>query len=191
MSITLDYNNMLRPRLPGGHGIDPERVRELGERFRAVQADTRRRRESGELGFYALAEPDGTVAEIESFANGVGQAFENVVVLGIGGSALGTIALRSALLKPFWNELSDEAREFFPRLYVLDNVDPHTLGAFLARVDLGRTLFNVVSKSGGTAETMAQFMIVHEMLRQALGDGYRGHLLFTTDREGRAAATRR
>lgn len=123
------------------------------------------------------------VAEIESFANGVGQAFENVVVLGIGGSALGTIALRSALLKPFWNELDSEAREFFPRLYVLDNIDPHTFGAFLERVDLGRTLFNVVSKSGGTAETMSQFMIVHEMLRRALGDGYRGHLLFTTDPE--------
>jgi len=183
MSITLDYNNMLAPRLGGGHGVDPERLGQLAERFREVQTDTLRRREAGELGFYALAEPDGTVAEIESFANGVGQAFENVVVLGIGGSALGTIALRSALLKPFWNELSDEARDFFPRLYVLDNIDPHTIGPFLERIDLGRTLFNVVSKSGGTAETMSQFMIVHEALRRALGEGYRGHLLFTTDPE--------
>jgi hypothetical protein len=90
--------------------------------------------------------------------------------IGIGGSALGTIALRSALLDPFWNELDSAERDFFPRLYVLDNVDPHTFGTFLRRVDLRRTLFNVVSKSGGTAETMGQFMIVRQML-EADGGG--------------------
>jgi glucose-6-phosphate isomerase len=121
------------------------------------------------------------VRAIEAFAHGVGQAFSNVVVLGIGGSALGTIALRTALLHPLWNELSDEEREFFPRLYVLDNVDPATIGPFLDRLDVRRTLFNVVSKSGGTAETMSQYLIVRDRLQQALGDGYVRHLLFTTD----------
>src|SRR5690606_10832787 len=114
----------------------------------------------------------------------VGQMNDTVVVLGIGGSALGTIALQNALLKPHWNELDDEARDYFPRLYILDNIDPTTVGPLLDRLDPARTLFNVISKSGTTAETMAQFMIVREKLRGALDDdGYRRHVLFTTDPE--------
>ncbi len=182
MSITLDYNNMLAPRL-GGRGIDPARLDGLADRFRAAHEDAARRRKGGELGFYALADGGETVDHIQEFAEGAGQAFSNVVVLGIGGSALGTTALRTALKHPLWNELSDEQREFYPRLYVLDNIDPATFGAFLDHIDLRRTLFNVVSKSGGTAETMSQFLIIRERLRAELGDGYTRHLLLTTDPE--------
>ncbi|MBV9774239.1 MAG: glucose-6-phosphate isomerase, partial [Gemmatimonadetes bacterium] len=181
---TLDYNNMLAPRLGGGHGIDPASLDGLAERFREIHADTGRRRESGEMGFFDLPDAQEIVGQIEAFANGAGQAFEDVVVLGIGGSALGTIALRTALLKPSWNELDDEAREFFPRLHVLDNIDPVSFGAFLDRIDLRKALFNVVSKSGGTAETMSQYLIIREKLQAELGeDGYRGHIVFTTDPE--------
>jgi hypothetical protein len=87
-------------------------------------------------------------------------------------------------LDPYWNELDDEGRDFYPRLYVLDNVDPATFEAFLERVELRKTLFNVVSKSGGTAETMSQYLIVRDRLQAELGDGYRRHFLFTTDPEG-------
>lgn len=180
--IRLDYNNMLRPRL-GGRGIDPARLAEMADRFRAAHADTAARRAAGEMGFFALADAGETVDAIEAFAEGPGQSFSNVVVLGIGGSALGTIALRTALLHPSWNELDDEARDYYPRLYVLDNVDPATLGPFLDRLDLRRTLFNVVSKSGGTAETMSQYLLVRDRLQEELGDGFRRHLLLTTDPE--------
>lgn len=182
MPITLDYNNMLAPRLGGGHGIDPDRLRTLTARFQTLHADVEARR-GADFGFFDLPYAGELIDQIESFANGAGQAFENVVVLGIGGSALGTVALRTALLNPYWNELDNEARDFFPRLYVLDNIDPWTFGAFLRRIDIRRTLFNVVSKSGGTAETMSQFMIVRQALEAELGEGYRGHLLFTTDPE--------
>jgi glucose-6-phosphate isomerase len=183
MSITLDFNNMLAPRLHGGPGIDPARLDALAGRFAEVHADTAKRRDSGELGFFALPDAGEVIDQIEAFAQGMGQAFEDVVVLGIGGSALGTVAMRTALLNPFWNELDGEAREFYPRLHVLDNVDPWTISAFLDRIDLRRTLFNVVSKSGGTAETMSQYLIVRDRLQAELGDGYRRHLLFTTDPE--------
>jgi glucose-6-phosphate isomerase len=181
--LTFDYNNMLRPRLGGERGVDPARLDALAERFREVHADTEQRRASGEMGFFALPEAGELVEEIARFGEGPGQSFENIVVLGIGGSALGTIALRSALLDPFWNELEIAERDFFPRLYVLDNIDPSTVGTFLRRIDLRRTLFNVVSKSGGTAETMSQYLIVRQMLEAELGDGFRRHLLFTTDPE--------
>jgi glucose-6-phosphate isomerase len=106
--------------------------------------------------------------------------YDDVVVLGIGGSALGPIALRTALRPSGWNMLDDTARGGFPRLQVLDNVDPDTIAALLARLSLARTLFIVTSKSGGTAETMAQFVIVHERLLSA-GLDLKNHLVFVTD----------
>ena len=182
--IVLDYGNMMAPRLDG-RGIDPADLDGLADRFREIHDDVAGRRSSGELGFYQLVERSGLIDEIEAFADGPGQAFENVVVLGIGGSALGATSLLHALRGREWNELDDEARDHFPRLFVLDNVDPDTVGSLLNRIDVRRTLFNVVSKSGTTAETMSQFLVIRERLREALEDpdGIRRHLLFTTDAE--------
>jgi glucose-6-phosphate isomerase len=182
--LILDYGNMLAPRLDG-RGIGPARLDDLGDRFREIHGDVESRRAAGELGFYGLLEPTQLVEEIEAFADGPGQAFENVVVLGIGGSALGSISLLHALRGPDWNERSADQREHFPRLFVLDNVDPDTVSALLDRIDVRRTLFNVVSKSGTTAETMSHFLVVRERLLDALDDpdGVRRHLLFTTDPE--------
>lgn len=181
--IALDYTNMLQPAL-NGRGLAPRELDEFASPFQAAHADVERRREARELGFFELPYSSALVAEIQKFADGVGQSFTTVVVLGIGGSALGTLALQQALVKPRWNELDDAGREYFPRLYVLDNIDPTTIAALLDRIDVRRTLFNVVSKSGATAETMAQFLIVRERLQQALDDdGYRGHFVLTTDPE--------
>ncbi|HEX6134715.1 MAG TPA: glucose-6-phosphate isomerase [Longimicrobiales bacterium] len=182
--ISLDYGRMLAGSSVGGRGITDEQLRALAARFRDAYADIERRRTAGELGFFALPYERETVDHIRSFADGLGQAYDTIVVLGIGGSALGTIALQNALLRPHWNELDGEARDYFPRLYVLDNVDPSTIGPLLDRLDPRTTLYNVISKSGATAETMAQFMIVRERLRAALDDDhYRSHLIFTTDPE--------
>lgn len=183
--ITFDYNNMISSAL-GGRGLTETKLSEYAARFRAIHKQVDGQRERGEIGFFKLPAARDVVSEIRVFADGIGQAFDTIVVLGIGGSALGTLALQQALLKPHWNELTDEQREYFPRLYVLDNVDPTTIAPFLDRLDLGRTLFNVVSKSGTTAETMAQFLIVADRLKQHFPndpDAYSRHLLFTTDPE--------
>ncbi|NIP59504.1 MAG: glucose-6-phosphate isomerase, partial [Gemmatimonadetes bacterium] len=183
--LTLEYGNMLAPAL-GGAGLDPDRLDgELAERFQGAREAFEERREGGELGFLDLPYAADTLERVEKAADGFGQWFENVVVLGIGGSALGTRTLAEALLPPLWNEGAGEDRDHFPRLYVLDNPDPRSLVALLERVEPGRTLFNVVSKSGSTAETMAQYLVVEGWLRGELGEAEaRGHLLFTTGAEG-------
>jgi glucose-6-phosphate isomerase len=183
MPLKLDFNNMLAPRVGGGRGVPTERLEELAARFSEIHADVERRREDGTLGFFALPYATDVAESIEKFAEVDGQRFSNLVVLGIGGSALGAVALRSALLDPFWNELEGEGRSEFPRLYVIDNPDPSTFAALLRRINLGQTLFNVVSKSGGTAETMSQLLIIRERLEAELGERYRNHILFTTDPE--------
>ncbi|MBA2458851.1 MAG: glucose-6-phosphate isomerase [Gemmatimonadales bacterium] len=181
--IRLAYGRMFQERLDGAHGLPRARLAELSSRFSDVQAEVRRRRAAGEYGFYKLVEQDVTVREIKKFAEGLGQAHDHVLVLGIGGSALGTKALLGALRRPAWNEWDDEGREFFPRLTVLENVDPGSVSAALRRIDPRRVLVNVISKSGGTAETLAQYLVVRAWLEDALGAAAFRHLVFTTDAE--------
>jgi glucose-6-phosphate isomerase len=184
-TVALRYANFLTPRLGEGRGIDPERLRgDLAERFRGALEVVRSRREAGELGFLDLPGDETLARRVREVADSFGQWFENLVVVGIGGSSLGTRAVAEAILGPHWNELDDGARDHFPRLYFLENADPDATTALLGRIDPRRTLFNVVSKSGGTAETMAQYMVVEEALREVLDEEkVRGHLLFTTDPE--------
>jgi len=106
----------------------------------------------------------------------------DLVILGIGGSALGNIALQTALNPICYNLRTDKARKG-PRLFVLDNVDPASVKTtlnFLSR-RLKTTLFNVISKSGRTAETAGQFMIVRELLRKKLGSEFASRIVATTD----------
>jgi len=180
--IRLHYARMFDDHLAGGRGLPRSALDRLAARFPAIHTDLGTRRTSGEYGFFGLIEQGETLDRISAFADGVGQAFDHVVVLGIGGSALGTKVLVESLRSAAWNELSDEQREFYPRLTVLDNVDPWTVGAALTRIDPRRVLVNVISKSGGTAETMAQYLVVREWLERELGpEAPPRHLVITTD----------
>ena len=182
--MKLDYSRVFTDRLDGQHGFPRARLAELVHRFPAILGEVESFRRAGEFGFYGLGRQEATVTAIRRFAEGVGQAYDHVLVLGIGGSALGTRALINALRPAAWNELTDEAREFFPRITVLENVDPVSVAGALRRIDPRRVLVNVISKSGGTAETLAQFLVVRQWLDQALGpDAANRHLVITTDPE--------
>jgi glucose-6-phosphate isomerase len=178
MTISLDYSNMMGDIVAGGVSADDWRA--AANNFSTVHAGFERRRSAGELGFLSLPGDDSLHRQSTDFAARVRGRFDDVVVLGIGGSALGPIALRTALLAPSWNSLSNEQRGGQPRLHVLDNVDPHSIGALLDRLSLERSLFVVISKSGGTAETMAQYLVVRERLRASTKDA-KEHLVFVTD----------
>ena len=180
--MKLHYGHIFADKLDGEHGLPRTRLDDLARRFPAVRSEVEARRREGEYGFYQLGEQTQTVNAIRRFAEGIGQAYDHVLVLGIGGSALGTKALVNALRPPAWNELDDEAREFFPRITILENVDPTTIGAALRRIDARRVFVNVISKSGGTAETLAQYLVVRGWLDEALGqDAAVRHVAFTTD----------
>lgn len=124
-----------------------------------------------------------TLWYVKEFASQVQGKFENILVLGIGGSALGGIAVTEALLKPFWNLLTPEQRNGMPRIFFLDNIDPDYISGLLKVLDLKKTLVNVITKSGSTAETMSQFMIVKNILEQELGSDYRENIVATTDKK--------
>lgn len=176
MTLRIDYSNMMIS--PGG--IDPALWNEAAKQFETAKRGFDALRAVGTVGFPDLPSDTTLLSEVENFSRSVRGKYNDVVILGIGGSALGPIALRTALRPSGWNMLDDKARGGYPRLHVLDNVDPETIAALLARLRLKRTLFIVTSKSGGTAETMAQFLIVHDRLTRQKLD-LRKHVVFVTD----------
>jgi len=187
--LTIDYANCLAERV-GAHGLDPALLASGGEvstECARITADLETSRGTGwerwrDLPFDPMRREhlEGVRALVER-ARG---RFDNVVALGIGGSALGAIAVHAALNPPTWNLLGDDERGG-PRLFVLDNVDPTLVGSTLEfvaqRGGLERTLVVVVSKSGETAETAAQFLIARRLLIDALGDKHSENLVAVTD----------
>jgi glucose-6-phosphate isomerase len=176
MALSIDFTNMF---LPGA--LTDDGWAAGAARFADVHAAVMARHARGELGFVDLPDDADLLAQTTRFAEQAAGRWKDVVVLGIGGSALGPIALRTALRPHGWNALKREARGGFPRLHVLDNVDPDTITAALSALDLDGTLFIVISKSGGTAETMAQYLIVRGALDAQFGKRAKEHLVVVTD----------
>lgn len=130
------------------------------------------RHKSGDA-FLDLPDDQKLVREIGRFAaTQKKNRWEAIVVLGIGGSALGLIALRDALLPPFG------AR---PRLLVVDNIDPTYTHALFEELNWKKTLFIVISKSGTTPEPMLLYGLVLERLKKHFQKGYQKHFVFITD----------
>lgn len=178
MALRIDYTNMMATALAGG--ISETEWAGAAPAFEAARARFRELAASGVVGFVDVVTDEKLLDQSLAFAASVKGMFDDVVVLGIGGSALGTIALRTALLPSGWNALPADKRNGEPRLHVLDNVDPVTMAALLERLELPRTLWIVISKSGGTAETMSQFLIAHSRYAAA-GIPPAGNFVFVTD----------
>jgi glucose-6-phosphate isomerase len=183
--IRFDYDNCLEAAV-GGEGL---RSAELdGSAATAAVTAFRRRVESGEIGFPALPEDKATAAAVAEFAGDLRGSLDDVLVLGIGGSALGAYALDVALrgphpvqTAPAGSKANGAAKPPRPRLVVLDNVDPGFVAAALERLNPRRTAVCVIAKSGTTAETLSTFMIVREWMQAALGKRARAHIIAVTD----------
>jgi glucose-6-phosphate isomerase len=119
-----------------------------------------------ELGFLELPDDRETARACIDYARALDRDIDTVVVLGIGGSSLPARAIHSALA-PAYDALAPSGPGLPRRILFADNIDPASFGALLERVDPRRTLWNVVSKSGGTAETCAQLCVVADRLPAA------------------------
>lgn len=181
--VRLDYGYCTSEGLKGQGGLSPQDLAGWREQVADVHARLKQQRAAKELGFFELpfqgpAELDPILRQAERLRG----FCDTLVVLGIGGSALGATAVDMAL--------AGALRHAFPRpagnkrLFVADNSDPRAFGQLLRGLDLKTTAFNVVSKSGSTAETMSQFLIVKKLLTDALGEEEANRrLVFTTDPE--------
>jgi|AGTN01.1.fsa_nt_gi Glucose-6-phosphate isomerase len=178
--LVFDYNNMTSAYI-GEQGITVKELAQMKEAAAAAHKSVKENRGQGWLGWTELPyNQKDIVADIILTAKKLRRRFSAFVLLGIGGSALGPAAVFQALCHMRHNELSKSKRRA-PKFYVEDNVDPERMASLLDILDLEDTVFNVVTKSGSTSETMSQFLIITEMLKKAFGPDAKEHIVATTD----------
>lgn len=184
--ITVDYASVLDTAVGAAHGLSLAEIERAAASVGAVVERIERERSDGKHRYRDLPADTVMLKTVQAAIRKHAKAkFENLVVLGIGGSALGNTALQTAL-NPCYHNLLPATRRRGPRLFVMDNVDPTQIAGLLDLLGpaLRKTLFNVISKSGETAETAAQFLIFRDLLAKKLGKNYARNLLVTTDPEG-------
>lgn len=168
-SLIFDYTNLLAETVGGDHGINETEL----ERYAARAGEILREAEASWLPYRELPYNGDYAASVEEVIDGIAPSFHTLVNLGIGGSSLGGNALVSAVARTG----PENRKAVFP-----ENIDPVSFQRFLDGIDLEHTLFSVVSKSGSTAETAAQFVVVRDELIRRFGrDGYRDRVVVTTD----------
>jgi glucose-6-phosphate isomerase len=124
----------------------------------------RARHADGKLPLLRLADKTDDLAGITGAAKRLVAGAGDIVFLGTGGSSLGgqTVAQLAGCGVPGLGALRDG-----PRLHFMDNLDPDTYGAMLARLPLPATRFVAISKSGGTGETLMQTIAAVAAVRAA------------------------
>jgi glucose-6-phosphate isomerase len=180
--IQFYYKNVMAEVIGPEHGITAQQLDELAKQTTPLIPKIKDEIVSGNSRYGLLPRAPQIAKDVKKLVKQFKPKCENLVVLGIGGSALGNIALQTAL-NPYTYNFSDSQRKG-PRLFVFDNVDPLQFGSFLAFLTprLGKTVFNVISKSGQTAETASQFMLVQKMLETRFGrEKLKDRVIATTD----------
>ncbi|MBI5360770.1 MAG: glucose-6-phosphate isomerase [Planctomycetes bacterium] len=180
--IKIDLNNISSASAGQANGLDDNSLFEAVDRFSGIIPLVLEEHSRGGLGFMNLPYQPKLVREIDAYAVKNAKKYDNFVVLGIGGSALGASAVHTAINTPFHNLLPDRKRKS-PRMFFPDNVDPEEIAFLANNIDAKKTMFNVISKSGDTAEILANFQIFLKILKTKLGRNYRNNLIITTDRE--------
>ncbi|MFW5921648.1 MAG: glucose-6-phosphate isomerase, partial [Polyangiales bacterium] len=177
LPLKIDYALAMADGVGRAGGLTDD---ELGSEGPIVERSVRRVLDevaAGRLGFWSLPSDRAALDAVDEWIGGLEEGIRDVLVLGIGGSSLGSRAVDSALGGP--PGLTDAPAR---RLHFPDNADPWLLDALLRRLDPQSTLAVVVSKSGGTVETAAQYLVVRRWLEDALGAEHaRGHLALVTD----------
>jgi glucose-6-phosphate isomerase len=179
--LTIDYRNATAAAIGPEHGVSAGMLDEIAPQVAAQHERLRAEHAAGGQRWMDLPSDTALVGEIADFAAEVRAQYNDFILVGIGGSSLGAIATIQALTHPFRN-LQPAGHRGGPRFFVLDNPDPEKVAATLETVDLRRTLVNVVTKSGQTAETMANFLVARQALEAAVGrEQARRQIVATTD----------
>lgn len=184
LRIKLDLNNVFAEMIGEEHGLKKEEIKKAEKAALKAHQNIMAAEKDGRMGFMELPyQENELIEEIKSAAEEVKNKFDNFVVLGIGGSALGNTAVQTAINGSHYN-LFESERNGYPRLFVSDNVDPGGIKTLLDQLDPARTVFNVITKSGSTAETMSQFLLARKFIADGVGEDKVGeHFIATTSKD--------
>ena len=180
--IKLYYKNVLAEVIGEEHGITPAQFEALAAKTTPLITWLNSEKEAGNTPYRDLPFRNDISQRVKKLIDEVKADCDTLVVFGIGGSALGNIAVQTAL-NPYMYNIDDKQRSG-PRLFVFDNVDPAQLASFFDWLGDGleRTVFNIISKSGRTSETASQFLYARKLLIDKLGpEACKKQIIATTD----------
>lgn len=170
MRHSLEWSRAINGRLTH------EAVRAHEKRLPELAARLARETKAGELPFLSMPyrnELEEQLAALTPVLSG----FSHMLVLGIGGSALGARSLQRAFFPG-----QDGPCHEGPWLWIADNVCPAAFEAWLGKLPPGKTVVVCISKSGGTIETLAQYFLTRAWLQNNLGEAWRRHMIVVTDK---------
>jgi glucose-6-phosphate isomerase len=179
--IRLDITHLLADVVGKENGITDQDLAEIRTDLVSVFSAFSSARDAGKYPYLEIPYDDELISGVMDAAAEFQGQFENLVVVGIGGSSLGFGTCFRALCHPFHNLLDADRRRNHPRVFILDNVDPQTFKGLADVIDLQDTLVVVISKSGGTAETAAGMLYMLGLLKAQVEDNWRDHLVAITD----------
>ena len=190
--LVYDYSNLIEENI-GKEGLPSNFLETNKELLQEIDNEIKAKRQDGSFGFMELPFHQPELNEIKKIASDAQGKWENIIVLGIGGSSLGAMAIHQALHHHFYNLLNAEKRNGYPKVFFMDNIDPELVQGILEVIDIKHTLFLVISKSGKTAETLSHFLFFLEKVRKEgnpikqiiiLTDPEKGPLREIADNEG-------
>jgi len=180
--LVYDYSNLIEENI-GKEGISSNFLETNKGLLQEIDNEIKAKRQDGSFGFMELPFHQPELNEIKKMASDARKKWENIIVLGIGGSSLGAMAIHQALHHHFYNLLNAEKRNGYPRIFFMDNVDPELVQGILDVIDIKHTLFLVISKSGKTAETLSHFLFFLEKVRKQ-GDPIKQIIIITDPEKG-------
>jgi glucose-6-phosphate isomerase len=167
--IKYDFANMSASKV-GNFGFKQSELASLGQKLKQINAKLAKNKDNPDLSFRKLPYDLESADIIQKIVKKLKEKFETLVVVGIGGSNLGAKALIRALD-------SNQKRVYFSG----DTTDPQALKNLLENIDLKKTLFYVVSKSGDTLETAADFLFWRDQVIKKVGyKKHAQHFIVTT-----------
>ena len=158
LPYTHQVDTCFAPAVAGG--LTPSEFNAALQRTTGALDKLRSWHADGSLPLLRLAAARDDLVAVKRIADRFRREFNDVVILGTGGSSLGGQALYAL------SDLGFGPPPGSPRLRFLDNIDPATFEALFKSVRLARTGFVAISKSGSTAETMTQLIICLDALRR-------------------------
>ena len=148
----------------GPHGVKADALKTALTRADSALEWLRARHADNGLPLLRLPATRGDLETIRDTARQLADRASDIVILGTGGSSLGGQALTqlAGFAVPGVGSLRPP-----PRLHFIDNLDSHTYAELLTRLPHATTRFVVISKSGGTAETLMQTIASLSALKDA------------------------
>lgn len=146
----------------GPRGLDDAVLGDLLGRLSPALKRLRSAHETDTMPFLRLPSARKDLEGLVPIADHYQRRFDDVLILGTGGSSLGSRALYEMA-----DGDSDRIRSA-PTLHIITNVDPFVWDRLIRRLDYRRTGIIVISKSGGTTETMMQFLSVLPVVLERL-----------------------